>query len=108
MKIDPKHIEIERAHCIGRPTADGAGKRPRSLIVKLFIHKDKQEILSKASTLKGTNIYMNEDFSDSVRQKRKELMPQMKAARARGERAYLKYDRLIVRPKREQHSNLDQ
>lgn len=102
MKIDQKHIEIERAHRIGRPLADGAGKRPRSMIVKLARYKDRQTILSKANNLKGTNIYMNEDFSDAVRQKRKDLLPEMRAARARGEWAYLKYDRLIVQPRREQ------
>lgn len=108
MKIDQKHIEIERAHRIGRPLADGDGKRPRSMIVKLFRHKDKLEILSKASKLKGTNIYINEDYSDAVRQKRKELLPEMRAARARGEWAYLKYDRLVVRPRREQHNSPDE
>lgn len=102
MNIDQKHIEIERAHRIGRPLADGEGKRPRSMIVKLFRHKDRQAILSKANNLKGTHIYMNEDFSDAVRQKRKELLPEMRAARARGDWAYLKYDRLIVQPRRDQ------
>lgn len=105
MKIDQKLIEIERAHRIGRPSNDGEGKRPRSMIVKLCRYKDRQVILSKANHLKGTNIYVNEDFTDAVRQKRKELLPEMRAARARGEWAYLKYDRLIVQPRREKPNN---
>ena len=102
MKIDPKLVEIERAHRTGKLLTSEDVKRPRPMVVKLLRHKDKQTILSKAKILKGTSIYINEDYSDAVRQKRKELVPEMKAARARGDIAYLKYDRLIVHSRREQ------
>jgi hypothetical protein len=54
--------------------------------------------MEKAKCLKGTNVYINEDYSDAVRQKRKELIPAMKAAGERGEIAFLRYDKLIVHP----------
>lgn len=75
------------------------------MIVRLFRYKGKQTILSKVNNLKGTNIYMNEDFTDAVRQKRKELLPEMRADRARGEWAYLKYDKLVVKPRRDHQSS---
>lgn len=40
---------------------NGEHKRPRSMIVKLCMYKNRQAILSKANHVKGTNIYVNED-----------------------------------------------
>ncbi|XP_035663791.1 protein unc-13 homolog C-like [Branchiostoma floridae] len=95
LKLDPKQIEIERAHRNGR-FQDGG--RPRPIVAKLLRFKDKDTIIKRAKYLKGSTIYMNEDFSEKVRQKRKELIPEMKAARERGNIAYLKFDKLIVHP----------
>ena len=97
LKIDPKHIEIERGHRIGKHDPTG---RPRSILIELLRHKDKQEILKRAKTLKGTNIFINEDFSDKVRMKRKELLSQLREERKKGNIAFLKYDQLVVHPPR--------
>lgn len=69
MKIDHQHMEIERARRSGKPVS--MGNKPRPIAVKLLRHKDKLSILAKAKILKGSNIYINEDFSDTVRQKRR-------------------------------------
>ena len=50
--------------------------------MKLLRIKDRDRVLSNAKKLKG--------------QKRRELLPQMKAARERGDFAVLRYDKLIV------------
>ncbi|KAI8507447.1 hypothetical protein Bbelb_148270 [Branchiostoma belcheri] len=109
LQLDPKKIEIERAHRNGRFQPDA---RPRSIVAKLLRFKDKEAILQRARYLKGSNIFINEDFSEAIRQKRKELIPEMKAARERGNVAYLRFDRLIVHPPRpttrgssQRHSN---
>ena len=98
LKIDPKLIEIERAHRVGKYDPTG---RPRSIVAKLLRFKDKEEIFKRSKNLKGTNIYINEDFSESVRQKRKDLLPQLKAERQKGNIAYLKFDKLVVHPPRD-------
>lgn len=85
-------VEIERAHRVGRST----GRGPRPVVVKFMRHKDKSSILQRAKMLKGSNIYINEDFTESVRRKRKELMPKLREARARGDIAFLRYDKLVV------------
>ncbi|KAL7372326.1 hypothetical protein ABVT39_014222 [Epinephelus coioides] len=65
--------------------------------------------MENAKKLKGTGIYINEDFSEAVRQKRKELLPAMRAARERGDIAYLSYDRLIVHaPGQRRQNNFNQ
>lgn len=64
-----------------------------SVCTALENHQDKEE--ESAKQLKGTNIYLNKDFSDLVRQKRKELIQAIKEARQRGDIAYLRYGKLI-------------
>lgn len=74
LKMDPKLVEIEWAHRMGTYTANGW---PRPVIVKLLRYKDKEEIFKQAKKLTGTNFFINEDFSERVRQGRKELLPQL-------------------------------
>lgn len=92
-----REIEVERAHRTGRPKAEG--DKPRPIVIKFLRHKDRAAVLQKAKCLKGTNIYINEDYTDHVRMKRKELMPELRAARNRGDIAYLRHDKLIVHPR---------
>lgn len=97
LHLDSSQMVIERAHRTGNPSLY-SGKRPRPIVIKFLRYKDKMAVLGKAKDLKGTNIYVNEDYTEAVRQKRKELFPAMKAARERGDIAYIRYDRLIVHP----------
>lgn len=95
LKMDPKMVEIEQAHRTGKYTANG---QPRPVIVKLLRYKGKEEILKQAKKLKGTNFFINKDFSERVHQRRKELLPQLREACKQGNFAFLKYDQLIVHP----------
>lgn len=45
----------------------------QKIMVNLLRLKDKQHILSSVKKQKGTSIYMNEDISGTVQQRRKEL-----------------------------------
>lgn len=65
-------------------------------MVKFLRFKGRLAVLEKVKFLSGTNIFVNEDYSESVRQKCKELIPAMKEARKRGEIAYLGYDKFIT------------
>ena len=73
-------MDIERAQRLGQFQERG---RPRKIVVKLLRIKDRELILSSAKKLKGTRIYINEDFSEAVQLRRKELWPKVKAARER-------------------------
>lgn len=53
-------------------------------------------VLQRAKNLKGTNVFINEDFTDVVQQKKKELLPAIKAARERGDVAFLRHGRMII------------
>ncbi|KAK7884087.1 hypothetical protein WMY93_027210 [Mugilogobius chulae] len=90
-------VEVERAHRTGK--SSGGGDRARPIVVKLLRYKDRQSILQRAKLLKGSKIFINEDFTDAVRRKRRDLMPELRAARERGDIAYLRFDKLIVHPR---------
>lgn len=90
-----KDTELERAHRTGKP----GGDRPRPIVVRFLRYKDRSTILQHTKNLKGSKIYINEDYTDAVRRKRKELMPDLRAARERGDIAYLRHDKLIIRPR---------
>lgn len=96
MGLNGKDTEIKRAHRVSQYQEGG---RPRQIIVKLLRFKDKQAILSSARKTRGTNIYINEDFSEAVQKRRKELLPRLKAARERGDIVILKYDKLVIKPR---------
>lgn len=96
-KLDRNTVVLERAHRIEKPR-NGNSTRLRPIVVKFLRYKDKEAVLERAKYLKDTNIYLNEDFPENVRQKRKELMLALRAARERGEIAYLRYDKLITHP----------
>ena len=96
LKMGPQHaIEMERAHRTGKPAQNG---RSRPVVVKFLRYKDKQTVLMKAKFLKGTGIYINEDYTEAVRQRHRELLPAMRAARVHGDIAYLKHEHLNVHP----------
>lgn len=95
-------IETERVQRMGQYQEGG---RPRRIMVNLLRLKDKQRILSSAKKLKGTNIYINEDFSGAVLQRIKELWPKLKAASAQGKKAILRYDKLVILPREERIQN---
>ena len=64
LQINNRTTELERTHRTGRPPSSST--RPRPIVVKFLHHKDKLEVLSKAKALKGTNIFINEDFPEAV------------------------------------------
>lgn len=71
-------------------------KRPRSTVVKLLQYKDRTDSLQWAKYLKGTKIFINEDFTNMVKKKRKDFMPELKAGRVSDNIAYLQFDKLIL------------
>lgn len=84
--------DIERAHRLGRSKA----REDKPIVVKFTFFKKKEEILKNANKLKGTNILIMEDFSDRVIQERRKLLPLLKEARNKDERAVLTYNKLRI------------
>ncbi|XP_065664074.1 uncharacterized protein LOC136085955 [Hydra vulgaris] len=92
------NIIIERTHRIERRfNAEKIKNKPRTIILKLLNYKDKEKILENAKMLKGTGIFINEDFSFETNKIRRELSEKMKIERNAGKYAIIEYDKLIMR-----------
>lgn len=95
LQLDHRCIEMERAHQAGKPVINR--ERPRPIVVKFIKFRTNLPFWRRKKISKDLT-YINEDYTEAVRQKRKELLPAMKAAHARGDIAYLRHDKLIVHP----------
>ena len=90
-------IEIERAHLTSsRQNNPKNEDNPRTIICNLLRYKDKVKILQKAKKLKGTNIFINVDFSRKTMELRKQLWKEVKARHYKGRVAYLSYRTVVV------------
>ncbi|XP_065652801.1 uncharacterized protein LOC136080119 [Hydra vulgaris] len=87
-----KDIKIERAHRVGLAKVE----RARTTVLKLRGYEDKKVILEKAKKLKGSNIFIKEDYSFTPRKIRKELFEQAKLHRQNGHYIKVVHNKLIV------------
>ena len=79
------NISFERVHRIGS-----------SIIAKFTMFKDKERVMRHRNKLKGSNIFVSEDFSLGVRETRKRLLPFLNWFRSQSKRASLVFDHLVV------------
>ena len=102
LNLDVTNIKIIRCHRLGPPpqTNRPAGtQRPRPIIFRLHCYSDRQLIWESRTKLKDTNLYLNEDFPKEISQRRKTLIPIMKAARKLQKIAFLNVDKLHIQTK---------
>ena len=93
--LDIENVEIERAHRVGRKSRN----KPRTIVCKLLRFKDKQQILRKTELLKGTSIFINEDYCLDTVEYKKELWEEVKVLQSHGKIAYLNYRSIVSRDK---------
>ena len=93
--LDIENVEIERGHRAGRKSSN----KPRTIVCKLLRFKDKQKILRKAKILKGTNIFINEDYCQDTVEYRNELWEEVKVLRSQRKTTYLNYRSMVSRDK---------
>ncbi|KAJ4449280.1 hypothetical protein ANN_00678 [Periplaneta americana] len=73
----------------------GGGKN-RPIVVKLNSYFIKEHIMANTNQLKGSKIYIENDFSKEIREKRKKLVPLLKEARFIGFKAILVNDKIKI------------
>lgn len=66
------------------------------IIARCTFYKDRGDILRAKGKLKGTRVFVGEDFSQRVRSIRKALTPYLKEAKQAGKRAVMVFDHLLV------------
>ena len=96
---DGRSIQITRVHRLGRPiTNPNPGQRPRQVIVRFHYYPDRERVFKASWQLRDNVHYVNEDFPPVVRERRKKLLPCLKAAKKNPKiaKASLRGDRLII------------
>lgn len=83
--------DINKAFRIGKPN-----EKARPVLINMLNGWKKTEILRNKKKL-PKNIFVREDFSKEILEKRKELMPQLEKERRKGRIAFIKYDKLVVK-----------
>ena len=88
---------IEQAHRTKRNYKDKDKKCPRTIILRLANFKDKSIITKNVNKLKGSDVYINEDFSRETKELRKKVWDEVKQLRSEGKFAYFNYCSIITR-----------
>ncbi|XP_072380822.1 uncharacterized protein [Diabrotica undecimpunctata] len=89
--LDEELVEMRRIGRQGDPQ-----NVPRPIILEMKKEATRMEILKAAKNLRGTKIYINEDFPKKILQERKHLLQLMKMVRQEGHTAALKYNKLWI------------
>lgn len=89
-----ENISFERVHRIGR-TKNG---KPPFIVAKFTSHKQRELVRKKAAvSLKGKDNYsVFEQFPKEIQERRKRLIPKLKAAKRNGKNAKLVVDKLYI------------
>eukprot|EP00745_Piridium_sociabile_P017353 TRINITY_DN26126_c0_g2_i1.p3 TRINITY_DN26126_c0_g2~~TRINITY_DN26126_c0_g2_i1.p3 ORF type:complete len:119 (-),score=7.78 TRINITY_DN26126_c0_g2_i1:479-835(-) len=82
-------VQFDRVHRLN-------GKADSPVMARCTLYKDTVNILKEKRRLKGSNIFIGEDFSIRVRDIRKRLASRLKDARSHGKRATMIFDHLLV------------
>ena len=96
-KLGVENVEIERAH----RTGERKGEKPRSIVLKLLRYQDKEKILKERKKLKGSDIYVNEDFSRETMEIRRNLREEIKRRHQKDDEILIvRYDKIVKIKKR--------
>ena len=63
----PSEVSFERVHRLGKVRREG---RPRLVIAKFSRYKDRESVWRSKRMLKGSNVYVDEDYPAFIREKR--------------------------------------
>lgn len=90
MNIDCHRGEIEEVRRLGRKS-----DKIRPVIVTFTNVGRKIEILRNKKSLEGSPVYVKEDFSPKVLEKRKQLQGELRREREAGKKVALRYDKIV-------------
>ena len=86
---DVDSMRFEQCHRIS--------SNPNSPIICRFVFREDRELVwSKRFSLRGTKIFIAENFPKDIEERRQKLFPIMRAAKAKNMKAVVKYDKLII------------
>lgn len=92
LNLSVEKNEVDRLYRLGKNKVEN---KYRPVLVSFINGWKKDQIIKNKKSLKG--IYISEDYSKEVIEKRKALLPQLLEEKKKGNIAFLKYDKLVVK-----------
>lgn len=92
LDISIEEYDVNKIYRIGKPNK---GEKPRPTLLGLTSGWKSSEIMKNKKKLK--EIYITKDYSKETIEKRKALQPKLIEERKKGNFAYIKYDKLVVK-----------
>ena len=84
-----ENVQFDRVHRLNA--------KPNSPIVaRCTFYKDKERVMKEKRKLKGSDVFIGDDFSLKVREVRRKLIPHLKAAKNEKKRATMIFDHLLI------------
>lgn len=80
---------------------------PRPIIAKFLFSHERQAVMDKRRQLKGSKVYIREDFPATIQQDRRRLWPIVKQARKKGHKVKQIADKILIGGKIYNMSNID-
>lgn len=94
LNLDPQTIRVEKLHRLGKKYVNA--KQPRLVMVRFLSYSDRNMVWNKRSQLKGTSVFLKEDFSAATEKERSQLYPYYQATRAKGAKCVMRGNKLII------------
>ena len=89
-----REMRITRCHRLGKPQIGRARSRP--IIFKLHWYGDRSTIWNARRELKGSQMWLSENFPSEIESRRRMLYPIVRVAREKNIRAHLSVDRAVI------------
>ena len=100
-KLGVDNVTINSIHRLPKKQSnDTHHSGPRTIIAQLSTTKDKDRTMKNTWKLKDSNIYINDDVCDNTAKTRRDLIPQMKSAKAAGKIAFFQGNKLIIKDRK--------
>ena len=87
-----KHIPIHRAHRMGRYQRT----KTRPIVAKFAFYPNREDIRKAAKNLEGTQYSIGQQFPKEIQERRRQLVPLLKEAKSRGQKAHIAVDKLYI------------
>jgi hypothetical protein len=88
-------LKFERVHRFGSPVF-----KPRRIVARFTSFKDREAVRRNANKLKGSDIYISEQFPPEVMEERRKLWPEFKRCKEQNIPCRLTFDKLFIRGQR--------
>ena len=103
-ELEVDNIDIDKIHRIGRPpkpprrssTPTRLPPRPRKVLIKFQTHSGRDKIWYNRRVLANTGYFLDEDLPEGLDVKRKPLIPMASICKAKGRKATVVEDYLLV------------